>query len=787
MKTRILAAVLLTVVMATAGCEAAGTRGNETVAKQEAVVAALAPSLVRVEYTLRIDKGEPPMSGDRFYRENRPGEATGFLVTPTEVITVDRVDFPRFVENLVVRLGGDVVKARFAAWAVDHQAAVLELERPLVGGKPLLFDPHKGSPYLNVTCGEWAGMWTTQVQSWSPALLATETGRRFVQAVMGGLIADDKGVPIGLSMDGELPPDNSWKGSPLAWKFISADDRDKLMDTLRQKAEQGVIRVTLHFRSPAKEAGVRRAGAGSDEGLTEMDVPGILLEGNRLLVIANLKPKVTARLERIVAHSQGQAVEAKFAGSLSNFGCLMAMLDKALPGAVTLATQPFNDYENRLLAAADLRFQGENRTTHLGHRRIMSFRLGWERQEFPQVFGRDDSLFLFDTDGLLVALPIAHREQVATEGTYPSNRPELSLASYLKTSLDNLPAHLDKVNVPLSEEDEHRLAWLGVELQPLTRDLARENKVSELTRDGAIGGLISYVYPNSPAAKEGIEPGAILLRLRVTGQPKPLEVSVSIDAADREFPWEALDELPEKYYDRVPTPWPSTENSLTRALTDFGFGAKFTAEFLQGGKTAPKDFVVTAGPINYDSAPRYKCASLGITVRDMTYEVRRYLQKTDTDPGVVISKEEPGGKASVAGAKPYEIITHINDTPVMNVKQFEDAVNAAKDEIRLSVKRLNTGRVVKIKMTAGVPKEAGVPSEGEKLEPGENPPEPPKPTIEKPKPEEAKPAAVKPGDEKPAVEKPATEKPAVEAKKTDETPKKDAGDKAATPAQAPVK
>jgi hypothetical protein len=306
-----------------------------------------------------------------------------------------------------------------------------------------------------------------------------------------------------------------------------------------------------------------------------------------------------------------------------------------------------------------------------------------------------------------------------------------------------------------------------VELQPLTRDLARENKVSELTRDGAIGGLVSYVYPNSPAAKQGIEPGYVLLRLRLDGEPKPLDVTVTSDAADREFPWEALDELPEKYYDRIPAPWPSTENSLTRALTDFGFGAKYSAEFFSGGKVVNKDFVVEAGPLNYDAAPRYKCAALGITVRDMTYEVRRYLQKTDKDVGVVISKEEPGGKASVAGLKPYEVITSVNDTPVTNVKQFEGAVAEAKDEIRLSIKRLNTGRVVKIKMTAGEPKEAIEPLIEEKPAPAPKPPEAVKPPIEEKKPatDEKKPVI----DEK----KPATEKPAAGPKAAD-TAKPDA-------------
>lgn len=88
-----------------------------------------------------------------------------------------------------------------------------------------------------------------------------------------------------------------------------------------------------------------------------------------------------------------------------------------------------------------------------------------------------------------------------------------------------------------------------------------------------------------------------------------------------------------------------------------------------------------------------------MTVRDLTYEIRRYFQKTEQDPGVIVSKIEPGSKASVSGMRPYEIITHVNDKPVMNVKDFEKNI-ADQQELRLEVKRMAQGRVVKIRMEA---------------------------------------------------------------------------------------
>jgi S1-C subfamily serine protease len=308
-----------------------------------------------------------------------------------------------------------------------------------------------------------------------------------------------------------------------------------------------------------------------------------------------------------------------------------------------------------------------------------------------------------------MALPVSRRERMTMDETASNPEPLVTSAAYLKAAMDDLPKSADPRNVPLSEDEESRLAWLGMELQPLDQDLARENKVSNLTRDGQTGAMVSHVYPDSPASKTGIEPGWILLRILVEDHPKPLEVRLGRDNMEEgPFPWDDLDEVSEQFYERIPTPWPAADNSFTRALTDLGFGTKFTAEFFHDGKTIAKDFAVAPSPATYESAPRYKSAALGLTVRDLTYEVRRYFQKTPDEPGTIVSKVEPGSKASVSGIKPYEIITHVNDKPVKNVKDFE-AATQAQDELRLAVKRMNRGRVVKIVMTGAAPAKEAAP------------------------------------------------------------------------------
>jgi serine protease Do len=305
-------------------------------------------------------------------------------------------------------------------------------------------------------------------------------------------------------------------------------------------------------------------------------------------------------------------------------------------------------------------------------------------------------VFLFDGEGDLLAISVDKREQLAVQSRYSVGGQQLTPVSLLKEALKDLGASSDKNNVPMSEDEANRLAWLGVEMQALTPELARANGVSDQTKDGRLGGLVTYVYPNSPAAKAGVEVGWVLLRVDVEGQPKPIDVEVESDMfADEPFPWDRLDELPEQVFDRIPTPWPNPETTLVRSLTDMGFGKNFIAEFAHDAKVEMKEFSVTQGPATFNSASKYKSAGLGITVRDLTYEVRRYMQKKDNDPGVIIGKIEMGSKASIAGLKPFEVITHVNDQPVLNVKDFE---NATKDltELRLSIKRMATGRIVKI-------------------------------------------------------------------------------------------
>jgi hypothetical protein len=604
---------------------------------------------------------------------------------------------PRFIKDISVRFGDQLVKAKPAGYAINQAAMLLKLEKPLKGAKPLDFDPAKKPPYLAVTYAQTDGVWTTDVRSLSPAVTVTRSGREFLAVPSYCVIVDSEGVPVGMSMNDEIPLDESWKGSPLKWPAVSSEQMKEALEKLEKSFNRGVFLVKLNFRSPKKTS--RYSPYESDEGATERHVLGGLIDPKTILVVADMKPKVTARLERITVSPGGQKpLEAKFKCTLKDYGALVATLERPLEDALDLYDGKITDFRNKLLLAAQVKIEGEKCTTYFLRNRVVSFNVGWKRRLFPEVRGSDDNLLLFDTRGRLVAFPIARREKVSVSRYYRGGYPRLTPAAHMVPVSEDLAKHADPSNVPLTEEQENRLAWLGVVMQPLNTELARENKVSHLTRDGSIGGLVSYIYSDSPAAESGIRVGDVLIRIHVEDEPKPIDINVSEHGyGGMAFPWHKLDEVPEQYYDRIPRPWPSAENGFTRALTDLGFGKKFVLEMSREGEVLRKEFAVVESPPHHDTAKKHKSEALGLTVKDLTYEVRRYFQKKSDDPGVICSKIEPGSKASVAKIKPYEIITHINEKPVKTVKDFEKLV-AEGGELRLSVKRMTKGRVVKIKM-----------------------------------------------------------------------------------------
>jgi len=694
-------AILLVLLGATAGAARAAP-GDELKVAAERVEAAC----VVVEYHLRFDRGEAPRmlswsnSMEALVLDERPLERAGLLVRGDVVATTDLMIHPRFVARIAVRRGGRTLPASPFAWLARGDGLLLRVEGD-IGGTPLAFDA-AAEPVCHARMYHRHERWGAT--AWRPGpVLAVEPGGAFLTADTPlDLRVAASGAVVGIQFFDELPLDGSWKGSPLDLPTIPAEKMAAILAETATRAARGLPRVHLSLRSQRTKGGGggrMRFFRGGDESedATEIHAVGVVLGERSVLVLSDLGPKVTARLEGILVHPpEGAPVAASFRASLKRLGAFLVETQAPLPGPLPLPAREIGEWRGRALVAAEVAIHGEERTCHLQPGRFDDVQAGFRGRLDPTLAGDEANMFLFDREGTLLALPVARREVESSRGGWrQSNSASLLACAHLKEHLDET----DPANVPLSEEEEHRLAWIGVVLQPMDAELARAHRVSELAKGGDVGGLVSFVYAGSPAERRGIVAGDILLRVHAEGAPKPLD----IEADESPFASVGLD-LPEElegmFDEEMPTPWPSAENSLSRMLTDLGAGRKYEIEFVRDGKVARLPFAVEFGPTHFDSARRHASQDLGLTVRDLTYEVRQHFQLAAAEPGVVVSKVEKGKKAAVAGVRLYEVITQIDETPLESADEFAKAI-AGAGERRLTLKHRSRTRVVKVVVGAG--------------------------------------------------------------------------------------
>lgn len=720
------------------GCDTASRpddadKGLLDVAPLQAAITSVSVAAVVVEYEFRYDKADSPSTDgggrdgagdlDSFVRDERPVERPGFLIAPAMVLTGDMRVHPRFIASIRVRPAsqfasggkptGMAVEASLDSVAADRSAMRLKLAGPLAGATPLAPNAEATGPYVLAVLRENDGIWSVGSLPAGSGGLSNARGKPTFSLPAPSIIVGKDGVPVAPVFSREITADESWRTPAAQWPWVSAVIAGNTLDAAEKTAASVLPRVSITFRSPRQDNASRARGG--DEGaaerdLTEWNGAGVVLDSSRVLVLASFKPKTTARLQSIRIHVPGsqKAIEADFDGSLKQFGGFVAKLRTPALESVKVFDADIATLRDTMVIKADIGVLGETRTAYFSRDRISDFFLSYRRQVMPSVAaarisGRRSATlpgnFLFTTDGKLVTVPIERRDKVTVErdfGDAPIAMPLL----YVLQSMGDKVEGFEQQNRPLSEAEENRLAWVGVELQSMDPDLARLNNVADQTGGGRTGGIVTFVYPDSPASRAGVAVGDILLRLHVTGQPKPLEViageNTGFGAMMDRF-WAQVDEIPDDYFDRLPWPWGSAESPLTRSLTDIGFGTPFKADIFRDGKVLTRDFTVEQGPAHFEAAARIKHEASGISARDLTFEVRRYFQIAPAEAGVIVSRVEKGSRAAIAGIKPYEIITSVEDQPINTVAELEAAF-AKGGEVKVSVKRMTEGRTVKVKL-----------------------------------------------------------------------------------------
>jgi serine protease Do len=179
--------------------------------------------------------------------------------------------------------------------------------------------------------------------------------------------------------------------------------------------------------------------------------------------------------------------------------------------------------------------------------------------------------------------------------------------------------------------------YLGITMNDITPDNAQFFNLPDAT-----GAVVSQVVPDSPAGSAGLKTGDVLRELNgkriVDG--RALQVAVSETA-------------------------PGTEIALG---------------ILRNGK--PETIHVKVGEFNKQASEEAnnsgsQHARLGLTVTDLTPDVRQQFNIPDRVEGAAIEDVQPGSPADDAGLAPGDVILEVNRHPVTSADNFVSQVHAS--------------------------------------------------------------------------------------------------------------
>jgi hypothetical protein len=339
---------------------------------------------------------------------------------------------------------------------------------------------------------------------------------------------------------------------------------------------------------------------------------------------------------------------------------------------------------------------------------------GYADQVRPDADAVPSGALLFDLDGRLAGICVTERRDrelanLGGAGGYGYMRGDMKdLVTFqsLRPTIEKPAEHSVPAWRPMTKEEAKRLVWLGVEFDPITKELAKRLDVEGPTRGGAVGLMVSCVYPKSPAEELGIEPQDILLRLEVKGLGDPLPLlAASAGAAEAMFGrMGGMGMGGPTMGDGGVRTWKPRANVLTLVLTEAGPGRQAEIVYFSHKAKAVKTgaFKLDYAPVDYDSAERYKDDKLGLSVKPLTYEVRRALALEDKDPGVIISWVEQGSAAQLARLSPYMLVTQVEGQPVRSTEDFKNAVEKLradkKESVKLQVTVMGKSRFADLKL-----------------------------------------------------------------------------------------
>jgi serine protease Do len=202
--------------------------------------------------------------------------------------------------------------------------------------------------------------------------------------------------------------------------------------------------------------------------------------------------------------------------------------------------------------------------------------------------------------------------------------------------------YIENPPVPVEKAAPNGEAWLGIFSQPLTDELA---EYWGLKPEGGL--VVSTVIPNSPAALSGMQPGDVITNFNGT----PIRAKLDRDVL-----------------------------GFTKLVREAGPSSAVKIAYLRGGQPGEVTCQLTERPRSARDAAEFEDAVLGLTVREITTDVRIALNLAEDVQGVIVRRIKSGSPAQVGKMVPGVIVMAIGQEKVTTLAEFKAALEKMAQE-----------------------------------------------------------------------------------------------------------
>ncbi len=204
--------------------------------------------------------------------------------------------------------------------------------------------------------------------------------------------------------------------------------------------------------------------------------------------------------------------------------------------------------------------------------------------------------------------------------------------------------------------------WLGVEIQPVTDDIAESLGLSS-----AKGALVSSAQDNSPAKKAGIVPG---------------DVITQVDGKDV-----------------------SSTKDLARVIANYAPGKSVDVTVWRNGKSETVKVDLGTLPKSDKQASSDNQPSTPAKPADTLADLGLTVTKSDDGKGLVVTDVDPDSDAADRGIQAGDVITAVNSQEVAGAddiaKAMAEAAKAGRKSVLVQISRDDTNRFVALPVAKG--------------------------------------------------------------------------------------